>query len=161
MMLSRACEYGIRAIIHLASMPEAGPVLVRQVAEDLAIPASFLAKIVQALAKRGFIRSHKGPGGGIALARPAEEMDLLQVIDAIDGSEFARSCFLGIPNCSDEAPCPLHDQWGAIRQNIVDMLGAKSVAGFAEQLKLQGQVLVRSFEDKAATEQRPGESKAE
>ena len=147
MIFSRACEYGLRAIIHLASRSEKAPVLVRQVAEDLSISGSFLAKIVQVLARRGFIRSHKGPGGGITLARPAEEINLLQVIDAMDGSAFAHSCVLGIPDCSDEAPCPLHDQWGAIRQNIVDMLGSKSVAGFAQKLREQGHVLARTTED--------------
>ena len=143
MLFSRACEYGLRAILHLAARPDDRPVLVRQVAEELHISASFLAKIVQTLSRRGSIRSHRGPGGGVALARRAEDITLLQVIEALDGTGFEEACVLGIPGCSDDAPCPLHDRWGSIRDDIVDMLGSRSVAGFAAQLKEHGHVLAR------------------
>ena len=143
MLFSRACEYGLRAILHLAARPDNRPVLVRQVAKELDISSSFLAKIIQTLGHRGFIRSHKGPGGGVALARRPELITLLQVIEALDGTGFREACLLGIPDCSDEAPCPLHEQWGGIRQDIVGMLGDRSVAAFAGQLKEHGYVLAR------------------
>ena len=150
MLFSRACEYGLRAILYLAARQDSRPVLVRQVAEELDISTSFLAKIVQTLGHRGFIRSHKGPGGGVALARRAEEITLLQIIEALDGTGFEEACVLGIPDCSDKTPCPLHEKWGGIRQDIVEMLGDGSVAGFADKLNRQGYVLSRGPEDGGA-----------
>jgi Rrf2 family protein len=142
-LFSRACEYGLRAILHLATKPDRKPVLVRHVAAELNISPSFLAKIVQVLGRRGFIRSTRGPGGGVALARSPQQITLLQVIEALDGTGFEETCVLGIPGCTDEAPCPLHDRWGSIRGDIVDMLATRSVAVFATQLKEHGYVLAR------------------
>lgn len=144
MLFSRACEYGIRAMLYLAARADDGPVLVRDIAGRLKMPFPFLAKIAQTLARQGLLRSHKGPGGGIALARPAGEITLLQVVEAIDGLDLTKDCVLGIPECSDEAPCPLHAQWGEIQGRIVEMLSRQSIAEVAEQLQRNGYVLMRS-----------------
>ena len=144
MFFSRACEYGIRAMLYLATQPKAGgPVLVRDVAQDLKIPSPFLSKIVQTLAREGLINSQKGPGGGITLARPASEIRLIQVVEAIDDLEFTQACVLGLPDCGDSKPCPVHEQWGKIRERIRKMLESRTIARFAKQLKDQEYVLVR------------------
>ena len=130
MLFSRACEYGIRTMLHLASLDDDNPVLVRDIAEKLDIPFPFLAKVVQTLARRDLISSHKGRGGGIALARPAGDVTLLEVVEAIDGLELTQTCVLGFPECGDATPCPLHCQWGDIRNRIVAMLSEHSLAEF-------------------------------
>ena len=131
-------------MLYLATQPKAGgPVLVRDVAQDLKIPSPFLSKIVQTLAREGLINSQKGPGGGITLARPASEIRLIQVVEAIDDLEFTQACVLGLPDCGDSKPCPVHEQWGKIRERIRKMLESRTIARFAKQLKDQEYVLVR------------------
>ena len=143
MIFSRACEYGIRAVLHLAAQSEDRPILVRDIARALEIPFPFLAKVVQILTKQGLLVSRKGPGGGVVLARPTEELTLLQVVEAIDGLDLTRACVLGIPECSDDEPCPLHEHWGEIREHIVDMLENQNIFQTMEQLRKRGWVLVR------------------
>ena len=143
MLFSRACEYGIRAILYVATRPDTDPILVRDIARDLQIPSPFLAKIVQTLTRGGVLNSQKGPGGGVNLARSAEEITLLQVVETIDGLNLTQACVMGIPECGDEAPCPLHGHWGDIRDRIVHMLENQSVFQVTDQLKEQGWVLTR------------------
>jgi len=134
MLFSRACEYGIRTMLHLASLSGDSPVLVRDVAEKLDISFPFLAKVVQTLARRGLINSHRGRGGGIALSRPSGDFTLRDVVEAIDGLALTQTCVLGLPECGDDAPCPLHCQWGDIRNRIVAMLSEHSLAEFSMEL---------------------------
>ena len=133
-LFSRACEHGIRAMLHLASQPERQMVLVRDIAEALDIPCPFLSKVVQTLARRGLINSHKGRGGGITLSRPARDITLLEVVEALDGPGLTQTCVLGLPECSDAAPCPLHQKWGKIRDEIVGLLSQQDLAAFSGQL---------------------------
>ena len=143
MLFSRACEYGIRAILYIATRPDKDSILVRDIATDLQIPFPFLAKIVQTLTRGGILNSQKGPGGGVSLARSAEEITLLQVVETIDGLNVTHVCVMGIPECGDDAPCPLHEHWGDIRNRIVHMLENQSVLQVTDQLKEQGRVLAR------------------
>ena len=145
MLFSRACEYGIRAVLHLAASNASGPVLVREIAEALRIPSPFLSKVAQLLTRQGLLVSRKGPGGGLSLARSAESITLKQVVEAIDGPDLMNACILGIPECSDDAPCPLHEHWGGIRKGISHMLENQSILDVGKQLREQGWVLTRDW----------------
>lgn len=137
MLFSSASEYGIRTMLYLASQSQIRPTLIREIAQNLQIPFSFLAKIVQTLTRRGLLTSQKGPGGGVALARPAEEITLLQVLEAINGLDLTWRCVLGMPRCAESGlHCPLHEQWKIIRDGIVSMLNNQSIAQWAEQWKV-------------------------
>ena len=145
MLFSHATEYAISAVLYLASHAESQPILVRDIASALDIPFPSLAKVVQILTRQGMLASYKGPGGGVALARPAKDMALLQVVEAIEGPGLTRECVLGIPGCSEgTAHCPLHEQWGKIRGDIVTMLGDRNIAQIARRLKGRKYVLTRS-----------------
>ena len=143
MLFSKACEYGIRAMMYMASRGDTEPVLVRVVADAIRIPSPFLSKIVQTLTRHGLMVSQKGPGGGVVLGRPAEAISVIEVVEAIDGLDLTKTCVLGIPRCSDDEPCPMHEQWGAIRREIVEMLSSRSIAEFAAELGDRGHVLTR------------------
>ncbi|MSS74000.1 MAG: Rrf2 family transcriptional regulator [Candidatus Latescibacteria bacterium] len=138
MFLSRACTYGVRATLFLATRPDAQPVLVKDIAERLGIPFHFLGKIVQGMVKTGVLVSYKGRNGGVALARPTDQIKLREVVEAIDGPDLLKECVLGLPECSGDHPCPLHAQWSGIRGEIETMLGEKNVAemmdGLAERV---------------------------
>ena len=143
MLFSKACEYGIRAMLFLASQNNAQPVRVREIAETLQIPIPFLSKIVHSLSRNHLIHSQKGPGGGVTLAQASSEITLLQVVEVIDGLDLFHACALGIPHCSDDFPCPLHETWGGLRSEIYDMLANRTLDQIMDQLHERGWILVR------------------
>ncbi|OGG56343.1 MAG: hypothetical protein A3F84_22200 [Candidatus Handelsmanbacteria bacterium RIFCSPLOWO2_12_FULL_64_10] len=138
MLLSRACTYGVRAVLFLATRTDTHPVLVKDIARRLGIPFHFLGKIVQEMVKAGVLVSYKGRNGGVALARPTNQIKVREVVEAIDGPDLLKGCVLGLPECSGDHPCPLHDGWSGIREEIETMLGDRSVAemmnGLAERV---------------------------
>ncbi len=133
MLLSPACEYGLSAMIYMAkNTVDSGPVRIRELADALDVPFPSLAKVVQKLTREGLLASQKGPGGGIALARPAGEVTLLEVVEAVEGRDLDTECILGISGCSERTlHCPLHDQWKPIRASFVKMLRRRSIENVA------------------------------
>jgi Rrf2 family protein len=132
-MFSRACEYAIQALLDLVERQPGVYTPVREVASQRNIPYHFLGKIVQQLTKRGLLIANKGPRGGIALSSPADEITLLQVVEAIDGLDITTRCLMGLPSCHDAAPCPLHIEWGKNREQIMEMLTQKTLKQLMEE----------------------------
>lgn len=131
-------------MLYVAKESAGAPVLVRDVAVALDIPSSSVAKIVQNLTRQGLLKSHKGPGGGVTLGDSGEQATLLRVVEVSEGLDLTRGCVLGIPGCSDEGDhCPLHERWGAIREQLVSMLADATIAGLAGELDEQNYVLSR------------------
>jgi Rrf2 family transcriptional regulator, iron-sulfur cluster assembly transcription factor len=134
MIYSRSAEYAIRAFVHLADVPAGKYAMVKDVAEQTDIPSHFLAKILQQLARKGFLKSSKGPTGGFCLRQPADEIKLLQIVDSIDGLADYQRCISGLAECNDQAPCPMHDSWAGLRSRIMDYLEQTSIADLAHAL---------------------------
>ena len=131
MIYSKACEYGIRALTHLARQPDQLSV-VRQVSDAEGIPHYFLGKILQTMAKEGLVLSTKGPGGGFRLAQPADEVTLYDIKAAIDGVDDLHECAVGLEQCNDQMPCPLHDTFSPLRENIKQYLQETTLAAMAK-----------------------------
>jgi len=134
MIYSRSAEYAIRAFIFLATVPEGKYAMVKQIAEQCDIPAHFLAKILQQMARKGFLRSSKGPTGGFCLRMPAAEISMLQLVDTIDGLADYERCPGGMTECNDSAPCGMHDTWKALRSRIMEYLEHTSIEDLAKAL---------------------------
>ena len=136
-MFSKACEYGIRAIIHLAHQSmEGNRVSLKEVAKAIDSPVAFTAKILQALAKDELIVSTKGSGGGYEiLAEQLPEITLLDVVKSIDGDGIYHGCGLGLKECNEQKPCPLHFQFKAIRDDLKEMLQTTSIQDLVLGLK--------------------------
>ena len=98
MLYSKSVEYAIRALGHLATLPEGGYRMARRIAEEEGLPSFFLAKTLQALARQGMLRSSKGPTGGFGLATPAKKIRLIDVIEALDGLDDLESGAEQLPN---------------------------------------------------------------
>ena len=107
MHISRAGEYGVLGLLHLVRQPAGQTVMIDAVSRDVAIPKSFLAKIFQDLAKAGILRSQRGAGGGFALARPADQITVLEIIEAIDGKIALQRCLSEVPDCERRDSCAL------------------------------------------------------
>ena len=118
MMLSKSCEYGLRAALYLATLDEGGYVPIGTISEELDISFPFLTKIFQKLNDAGLLESQRGPKGGVALTRDADAVTLYEIIVAIDGDDLFRECVLGLPNCGNAEPCPLHKDWVEERDRL-------------------------------------------
>src|SRR5512146_3148413 len=101
MIYSRSAEYAIRAFVHLAQVPEGEYAMVKNIAEQEEMPAHFLAKILQQLARKGLLRSCKGPTGGFALRAEPSEISLLNIVEAFDGLALYQKCRSGFSECSN------------------------------------------------------------
>ncbi len=110
-MLSSSSQYAIRALAYLARLDDRPWTLARQIADDLAIPPSFLSKILQTLTSQGILESQRGRKGGFRLKRNPERLTLHEVVELFDRLGPGRLCVLGQRVCSDEAACPLHFTW--------------------------------------------------
>lgn len=138
MLYHRSAQLALQAALWLALKPEGTSYRVREIAAGLGVPATYLAKVLQSLTRSGLLRGVRGPGGGVQLARPAREMRLWDVLMTLEPvSEFER-CFLGQGQCNDLHPCPLHEAWGPIRSQILEMLQGKSLWEYASEGKTLG-----------------------
>jgi Rrf2 family protein len=136
MIHSPTCQHALRALIYLAEKNAPGPVLVREIADAADVPQPSLAKILHSLRGRGLVRSTKGPGGGYQLARPGDQMHIIEIIEAVDGRvELDHVCVLGLDTCSDHASCALHDAWTLFRQNYSATLSSMTLRHAADVLK--------------------------
>jgi Rrf2 family protein len=129
-MLSRACEYGLQSTIYLAKKPEREYTLIREISKGLSIPHHFLSKIMQTLVKKGLLVSHKGPKGGLALSKKPSEITMMDVVTAIDGTDFVTRCIMGLKNCDENSKCPLHVAWCDNLEKTKDMFLHQSLAQF-------------------------------
>ena len=136
-MFSKACEYGIRATIHIAGQSVQGQrVSLKDIANAIDSPVAFTAKILQLLAKSGIVNSVKGPAGGFEM-EPDEmkRIRLSQIVAAIDGDKIYNGCGLGLRECSEEKPCPVHDRFKVIRDGLKGMLETTTVYELTMGLK--------------------------
>ena len=143
MIYSRSAEYAIRALVKLASLPSGEYGMAKNIAADTNIPAHFLAKILQDLARDGFLKSNKGPRGGFRLSLPAEDISMLRIVEAVDGAGRYDRCIGGAPECNDRAACGMHDSWKAVRSRIIEYLGGTSIADLARALGEKRRSLAR------------------
>jgi Rrf2 family protein len=137
-MFSKTCEYAIRAMMFIAHKSDSGlKVGVREISAGTLAPEHFIAKILQQLCRKGFVQSVKGPNGGFYLDELSRKRCVADIVRAIDGDKLFIGCGLGLKNCSEKKPCPLHDEFKLIRKQIGDMLRSMTVGEYNEDL-MQG-----------------------
>lgn len=139
-MLSNTCKYGIRAVIYLAlNEGEDKKIGLKEISKELDIPAPFLGKILQLLAKNKLLTSVKGPNGGFGLRRSANEITLLNIIEIIDGLDLFNTCLIGLRTCSptkhNDVECPIHRKYEPISKQIYDMFNSETIEELAKEIK--------------------------
>jgi Rrf2 family protein len=132
MLISRTSQYAIQSMIYIATQPLGTPILSREVAEKLQVPAAYLAKIMQMLCKGGLVTSYRGRLGGFCLREDPAKIDLMRILKITEGPEFTKDCVLGLKVCSDETACPMHKQWLPIKLEIIDLLTRQTLAMLSE-----------------------------
>ena len=132
-IFSKKCEYGMQAVLYLASQEKGALVSAEEISKVLKIPREFISKILQSLRESGLINSSKGKSGGFSLAKSASRIKLIDIVAAIDGLELFDNCVLGFPECSPTHPCPVHDTWGTLRTQAYDMLNSETIDKLEEK----------------------------
>lgn len=141
MQITMTGEYATRAMIHLAGLPPGGTSQISEISEAWDIPESFLRKIITHLAKTGLIVSQRGIGGGVHLARPASEMTLLDVLQAVEGPMFLSKCLISTTFCTSTDWCAVHDLWFDAQERLRETLSSSSLAQLAAQSSAKRAVL--------------------
>jgi Rrf2 family protein len=102
------------------------------IAKQQDVPPRFLAKIFQALAKAGVVKSHRGAKGGFSLARPASEISVRDVIEAVEGPVFLNVCLAGPGECTRDQVCPMHAMWSDAQEKMMSVLATSNFADLAK-----------------------------
>lgn len=132
-MFSKACNYGIKACIFIAQCSLKNErVKLGQIAHAIDSPEAYTAKILQLLSRRDLITSVKGAFGGYLIAEPRiAAIKLLHIVEAIDGEQIYAGCGLGLAQCNASKPCPIHDEFAVVRNNLKAMLQKTSLLDLA------------------------------
>jgi len=142
MMLTNACKYAIRAVLYLAMYSnETKKVGVKKIAEEVEIPQPFLAKLLQELIRNKLVSSIKGPNGGFFLNKRQKQNSVWDIITCIDGTKKFDQCFLGLPKCGDDNPCPVHFMISPFKEKVFGSFREKTIAEFVNEIKNTGKVI--------------------
>ena len=145
MILSKSCEYGIRAMLYIAQKTQDGErVGIKEIAKGIDSPEAFMAKILQDLSRKGLVMSIKGPNGGFYIDSKTRKVTLADVVTAIDGNDLFTGCGLGLKACDERKPCPIHYQFKEIRVKLKSMLDSTYVEEFNDELQKKLMYLKRS-----------------
>lgn len=123
-MFSKSCEYAIKATIFIATQCcKEHKVGQKEIAKEIDSPIAFTAKILQVLVKNEIIKSSKGVGGGFYILKESlNKITLLNIVSAIDGDSVFLKCGLGLSNCSEDHPCPVHEKFKFVKKDLIFML---------------------------------------
>ena len=144
-MFSKACEYGIKAIIYIATQSLSGTrVKIGDVANNSGSPEAFTAKILGTLTKHNIVNSHTGPYGGFEISsKQMKQVKMRDIVEAIDGDTIFNGCGLGLNECNHEQPCPMHHKFVKVREEIKTMLTTTTIYDLATEYKSGKSVLMR------------------
>ncbi len=123
MQITRQADYAVRAMVYLAQIGPERRASTSQIAQEKQIPPSFLAKIVSQLSVAGLLQTSRGARGGVSLAKPAEEISLLDVVEAIDGPILLNECVGDHASCVFGDDCPMKPVWCDAQKQLVERLG--------------------------------------
>lgn len=133
MQLTRAADYAVRVMVHLATLPEEERALLPDLARATDAPESFLSKVLQALTRAKLITSRRGKAGGFVILPAGREATMRRVVEAIDGPISLNLCLSGNRDCERKAWCPAHPVWARAQRAMLDVLMSVTVTGMAER----------------------------
>ncbi|OJW85037.1 MAG: transcriptional regulator [Bacteroidetes bacterium 46-16] len=135
-MFSKTCEYAIRAMIFIGQKSkDDNRVGIKEIAKGIDSPEHFIAKILQDLGRKGLVQSMKGPNGGFYLDKGSLKCSIADIVKVVDGDKLFTGCGLGLKQCSETHPCPIHHEFKSVRKNIQVMLEKAKLGEFTEELE--------------------------
>ncbi len=131
MQITRQADYAIRAVLYVSKLGANERTATRKIAQEQHIPSSFLAKIIAQLSIAGLLQTTRGAHGGVMLARTAEAITLLDVVEAIDGPIELNECVGDETTCNFGRECPLRATWCDAQDDLVRRLRGTNFAQFS------------------------------
>ncbi|MFA5837040.1 MAG: Rrf2 family transcriptional regulator [Bellilinea sp.] len=128
MQITRQADYALRAMYYLSKLEPSVRAATSLIADEQRIPPSFLAKIISQLSIAGLIHTSRGARGGVSLARPPENISILEVVEAIDGPLTLNECTHSIDGCPFGEKCPIRPVWCDVQSEMVERLRNTSFA---------------------------------
>jgi Rrf2 family protein len=134
-VFSKSCEYAIKAMIFVAQKSkDEVRVSMKEIAVGTNAPEHFMAKIMQELSKKKLVHSMKGPNGGFYMDKHDLKNSIADIVKAIDGDSIYSDCVLGLKECSEASPCPVHFEFKEIKKNLIKMIEKNTIADFNSKL---------------------------
>ena len=133
MQLTRAADYAVRVMIHLAGLPPETRASRAELAEAAECPEQFLSKVLQSLTRAGLVLSHRGNTGGFELPNVHRAASLLEVVEAIEGPIRLNICLNSERSCARQEWCPAHDVWVDAQAAVAQVLRDASITNLAQQ----------------------------
>lgn len=152
MQLTRAADYALRVMIHLASQPEAAKLRLRDLAAAVDAPENFLAKVLQCLSRADLVLSRRGPDGGFELPVSGRRATVLDVIEAIEGPIALNVC-LSEEGCERRDWCPAHLVWAEAQRAMVTILRGATIEHMASVGRQRKAALACEDESEALAKQ--------
>ena len=141
MVITRATEYAVRAIIFLAQQPKDSIVLKKDICRTQEVTPAFLTKIFQPLIKAGIVNSQRGVGGGFLLAKDPSEINMLDILEAEEGKLKLNHCLIDTDFCQRDAYCAAHEVWYEAQREMAEVLKRYSIADLVRREKENLQLL--------------------
>lgn len=135
-MFSKSTEYALRATIYIAQKSSEDFKLgIKAISEATDSPPSFTAKILQVLTRENkIISSVRGPNGGFYMTGKAKQLPVRSILDAMDEDSVLERCILGLKECSETKPCPMHAQYKHIKAQLVKLFETKTIEELASDI---------------------------
>ena len=135
-MFSKTTEYALRATIYIARRSdEKNKPGLAEIAKAIDSPRSFTAKILQLLTKNNkIVSSVRGPNGGFFLTDKAKKLPVYAVLEAMGDGDVLTKCVLGLKQCSEVKPCPMHKQYKTIKQQLIRLFETKTIQALASEI---------------------------
>ncbi len=143
-MLSKSTEYAIRALvfIQLENWKQKRPGVI-EIAREIETPPAFTAKILQILTRHRLVQSMKGRGGGFFFTEDIQQITLYDVVHVMEGDGLFHRCGIGLKNCSNENPCPIHHDYMKVRDEINHIVRNETIYSLASKVAAGEAVLSR------------------
>jgi Rrf2 family protein len=135
MKLSTRTRYGVRAMIELAMSQKEGPMQIKTIAKRQDISVKYLEQLMAILKSTGFVRSVRGAKGGYTLAKPANQIKLSDVFNALEGSVTTVECVGDENYCAKAADCIARQVWSEVQRAIDRVLQSKTLQDLVDKTK--------------------------
>ena len=137
--LTKRADYAIRAMLSLAWADDDRPRSARRIAAEMGIPVRFLPQVMADLGRAGLVTAEAGRNGGHRLARSAAQIDLLEIIEAVEGNDRRRSCVLRGGPCDPNGECAVHAVFTAAQSSLREAFAEADLATIAARGSADGQ----------------------
>ncbi len=122
MRLTRKAEYAIRSVLYMSSKKPKTKIMAKEISKNMGIPRQFLAQVMLSLSRNGYVRAIRGAKGGFILAKRPSSINLLNVIEDIEGKLFLNECLISSDLCKCQPVCPVSDYWGDAQKALLKEL---------------------------------------